>query len=206
MASPVRLVSTAVVALAALAACKGSGGTSPSPSPSATPSPAPASPACPAAWLAPPAVTPALAAPTGDVVLHGAATGTQDYACKSAADGGAAWVFVGPEASLRDCDGSLLARHFASDGGAAAPEWQSPGGAYVVAHKVAAFTPDGGGASVPWLLLEAGDHGGTGPLGAARYVQRVGTDGGVAPAGPCNPGATQNVPYAADYYFYGRRD
>jgi hypothetical protein len=168
----------------------------------AEPSSAPAAGACPDAWAAAPHVDPSLVPPHGGVLLHGSATGTQSYACTAAADGGARWTFTGPRAELRDCHGELVARHFASDAGAA-PEWQAPDGAYVIATKAAALTPDGGASAVPWLLLGARDHGGEGPLARTAYVQRVGTDGGVAPAGGCTPGATRDVPYGADYYFYG---
>jgi hypothetical protein len=104
-------------------------------------------------------------------------------------------------------DAPAVGHHFASDAGASAPEWQTLDGTYVVGHKVAAFTPDAGPPSVPWLLLQATGHGGSGTLAQTGYVQRVDTDGGVAPSAACDPshvGTTQKVPYAADYFFYGR--
>lgn len=160
---------------------------------------------CPAAWLQPPSVSPSIAVPAdgGRVLAHGAATGTQDYRCQAAADGGSTWVLVGPRASLRDCTGALLAEHFASDAGAALPEWQSPDHTYVVGRKVAASAPDASPSSVPWVLLEGVSHGGAGALSRVRYVQRVNTSGGVAPARACAVDATAGVPYRADYYFYG---
>jgi Protein of unknown function (DUF3455) len=159
---------------------------------------------CPAAWLEPPKVSPSIAVPDGGTVLaHGAATGTQDYECQKAADGGTTWALVGPRASLKDCTGALLAEHFPSDAGAALPEWQSPDGAYVVGHKVAAFTPDLTAGTLQWILLEGVSHGGVGTLSRVGHVQRVHTTGGVAPAGSCGAGATARVPYTADYYFYG---
>jgi hypothetical protein len=162
--------------------------------------------ACPAAWLQPPSVNAAIAVPAdgGSVLAHGAATGTQDYVCQAGPDGGAAWTLVGPRAALRDCTGALLAEHFASDAGGALPEWQSPDRAYVVGRKVAAFTPDLSASSVPWVLLAGVSHGGAGALSRVEYVQRVQTTGGVAPAGSCAAGASERVPYTADYYFYGR--
>jgi hypothetical protein len=165
----------------------------------------PPAPTCPPSWSAPPEVDRSIGVPEGGggVVLHGAATGTQDYACRTVPDGGAAWALVGPRAELRDCHGLVIARHFASDGGASLPEWRAADNAYVVARKVAAVTPDGGAASVPWVLLEAVERGGSGPLSRVRYVQRVDTDGGVAPGGSCEAGAERNVAYEAEYYFYG---
>jgi hypothetical protein len=167
--------------------------------------------ACPAAWLEAPAVDPSIAVPGGDgrVVFHAAAEGTQIYSCATVAtvvaDGGAAyaWSLVGPEAVLKDCRSEASGRHFASDAGPGAPEWQLTGGAYVVAHKVAAkiVAPD----SVPWLLLSADRSGGSGPLTETRAVQRVRTSGGVAPTAGCDAshiGTVQKVPYTADYYFF----
>jgi hypothetical protein len=160
---------------------------------------------CPPSWLMPPSVDPSIAVPSdgGGVLAHGAGSGTQNYACDVTLDGGTSWTLTGPTATLDDCTGGVLAHHFASDGGAAFPEWQAPDGTYVVGHKLAAFTPDGGAASVPWLLLQAVTTGGTGTLAQVAYVQRLDTDGGVAPAGVCEAGATQDVTYTADYYFYG---
>jgi hypothetical protein len=167
---------------------------------------------CPPEWTAPPAVDPAIAVPQGggQVVVHGAATGSQNYACtRSAADGGGsatyAWTLTGPEASLADCRGKVIGRHFASDAGASAPEWQSLEGSYVVGHKLAASTPPGAAGSVPWLLLTTDGRGGSAPIARARFVQRVATHGGTAPSTPCTDarvGAIEKVPYTADYYFF----
>ena len=158
---------------------------------------------CPAAWLVAPAVDPSIAVPAdgGTVRIHVAGSGTQNYACTTT-DAGTAWTLTGPTATLDDCAGALYGHHFASDGGAAFPEWQATDGTYVVGRKVAAFTPDGGSASVPWLLLQVVGQGGSGELAQSLYVQRLNTDGGVA-AGACDAGATETVPYSADYFFYG---
>ena len=86
------------------------------------------------------------------------------------------------------------------------PEWQLLDGAYAVGRKVAAYTPDGGGASIPWLLLAVTSTGGNGAFSRTTYVQRLDTAGGNAPSTGCDQGATgttQKVPYSADYYFYG---
>jgi hypothetical protein len=164
---------------------------------------------CPAEWLIPPAVDRAIALPDGGgrVVLHAAATGSQNYTCaQTAADGagGYAWAFTGPEATLSDCRASVIGRHIASDAGRAAPRWETADGSFVVGRKVAAWAPDP--SSIPWLLLAIDGRGGAGPLSEARYVQRVSTRGGGAPQALCDPtsaGASQKVPYTADYFFYG---
>jgi hypothetical protein len=163
---------------------------------------------CPSAWMVPPTVDPSIAVPAGGGVflLHALGKGTQDYQCTQASDGGGtyAWSFVGPEAVLTDCNGAVIGNHVASDAGPTAPKWQSPDGTFVTGKKLAASSPDA--SAVPWLLLQATAHGGSGILGRAGYIQRVNTTGGLAPTTMCdrtNVGATQKVSYAADYYFFG---
>lgn len=169
--------------------------------------------ACPAQWTVAPVTDPSIALPDGGggVLLHASATGTQDYTCKaSTVDGGTtyAWTFVGPEADLADCNSVVIGHHFASDAGAAAPEWMTVvDNSYVIGHKLAAFTPDGGASAIPWLLLQATAHGGSGTLSRVNYVQRLNTTAGIAPSTTCdstNVGTTQKVAYTADYYFYGQ--
>ena len=167
---------------------------------------------CPAEWMVAPTVDPPIAVPDGGggVLLHAGGTGTQNYTCSSVAvDGGTsyAWVFTGPQADLADCAMHNIGKHFASDGGPGAPEWLTTSdGTYVIGKKVAAETPDGGSGAIPWLLLQAQAHGGTGTLSHADYIQRVRTNGGLAPSTGCDAssvGMTQDVPYTADYYFFG---
>jgi hypothetical protein len=171
---------------------------------------------CPASWTMAPGDAPAaLALPDGGVViLHAAGAGTQNYACTAVVvDGGSGeagatytWTLTGPSATLSDCNSVVIGHHFASEAGASAPEWmETVDGTYVIGHKVAAFTPDGGvPGSVPWLLLQATSHGGTGTLSNTTYIQRLHTDGGAAPPS-CDPADASmlQVPYSADYYFYG---
>jgi hypothetical protein len=168
--------------------------------------------ACAGFWTTAPVVDSALAVPDGGggLLLHTRGGGTQNYACQAVkGDGGTtyAWSFVAPEANLNDCPSSLVVHHFASDAGPSAPEWQTGDGTYVIGQKVHAVTPDGGAGSVPWLLLQAVAHGGNGTLSKTNYIQRLNTDGGVAPTDPCSAtehlGKIQKVPYGADYYFYG---
>ncbi len=166
---------------------------------------------CPASWTVAPVVDPSIAVPDGGepVLFHASAIGTQDYTCEQTADAGGvyAWIFVGPEADLHDCHNTLIGHHFASDGGAAAPEWMTVmDNAYVIAAKKAAFTPDGGASSVPWLLLQETATGGVGPITKTQWINRLTTDGGVAPSTVCdsnNVGTTSKVAYTADYFFYG---
>jgi hypothetical protein len=159
---------------------------------------------CPPSWSLEPTVDPTIAVPAdgGVVFLHAQGSGTQNYACEPASDGGFGWTFVGPQASLSDCHGAAIGQHFASDAGASAPEWMlTADDSYAVGQKVAAF--DGGAASIPWLLLRTVGHSDSGALAAATYVQRINTDGGLQPTSSCGADSgLQTVPYAADYYFY----
>ena len=164
---------------------------------------------CPGSWTVAPAVDTSIAVPAdgGSVLLHAAATGTQDYTCEAvvnSVDGGTTykWTFVGPEADLHDCNAAVIAHHFANDAGA--PEWMATDGSYVIGSKVSAF--DGGASSIPWLLLQSVGNGGTGSLTNAGYIQRLDTDGGLTPSTTCdsnNVGTTSKTPYAADYWFFG---
>ncbi|HEX8794616.1 MAG TPA: DUF3455 domain-containing protein [Polyangiaceae bacterium] len=162
---------------------------------------------CPGSWTVAPMAPVSIEVPAdgGGVLLHAAGAGTQNYTCTAGADGGVSWVFVGPQANLADCNGNVIGQHFASDGGAGFPEWiTTSDGTYVIGHKLAAYTPDGGSGSVPWLLLQAVGHGGgSGTLSQVAYIQRLDTDGGNAPGTGCDAGDMVQVPYTADYWFYG---
>src|ERR1700722_19678349 len=73
--------------------------------------------ACPAGWFEAPPAASAIAVPTGNerVVLHAAATGSQNYVCGAVSgDGGApgyAWSLAGPEAALSDCHAVSIGHH-----------------------------------------------------------------------------------------------
>jgi hypothetical protein len=179
-----------------------------------------AAPGCPASWSVAPVVDTSIAVPDGggSVLLHAFGTGTQDYSCvattsgdagSDSGDGGATtygWSLTGPEADLKDCMMAKIGSHFASAAGATAPEWMTlADGTHVIAKKNNAFTPDGG-TSIPWLLLEATSHTGTGTLSKTLFIQRVNTTGGKAPTTGCDSttvGMTTKVAYTADYYFFG---
>ena len=162
--------------------------------------------ACPASWDMTPANDPFMN-DAGGVLMHTAGVGTQDYTCMAVTtDAGTtyAWTFVGPEANLNDCNAVLVGHHFASDAGATRPQWQTLDGTYVIGAKKGAF--DAGSESVPWLQLQGVAWGGDGGLSQAQWIQRLNTDGGVAPSATCDQnsvGTTQKVPYTADYYFFG---
>jgi hypothetical protein len=151
-----------------------------------------------------PEVPDAIKAPAGEqVVLVAHAAGSQIYTCGKGDDGKPQWTLKGPEAQLRDAKGALIGHH------AAGPSWKHIDGSSVTGKMVAkapppASSPDAG--SIPWLLLTAVSHEGTGAFARVTSIQRVHTKGGQAPAAgkcdPAKPGAEAWIRYAADYYFF----
>jgi hypothetical protein len=119
-------------------------------------------------------------------------TGVQIYTCTAGA-----WVLKAPEANLTDRHGRFQGNHFLG------PTWQWNDGSKIHAAKTAQVAaPDP--TAVAWLLLAVTSEEGDGELADITHVQRVHTTGGVAPAGPCAPEASEvRVPYTADYIFYG---
>jgi len=141
-----------------------------------------------------------LKAPAGEeVILVGHATGMQIYVCQAGANPPFAWVFKAPEADLSDPSGKKIIHHFAG------PTWKHIDGSEVVG-KVAAKQDAPKPGAIPWLLLTATSHAGQGVLNRVTSIQRIHTEGGVAPdANTCDASANgkeaKNA-YSADYYFY----
>ncbi|MEJ5991820.1 DUF3455 domain-containing protein [Ramlibacter sp. PS3R-8] len=146
------------------------------------------------------AVPAAIAPRSGALVESIAARGTQVYECRAdaAAPGGAKWVFVAPEATLFDRSGATVGVHYAG------PHWEAVDGSKVLgAVDARADAPQAD--AIPWLLLSARHAGGNGRFAQVSSIQRVNTFGGIAPARACDAatvGATEKVPYTADYLFY----
>jgi hypothetical protein len=152
--------------------------------------------------IAVPADVPAaLQAPAGqEPFLQVHATGVQVYECAAKADapGVWAWQFRGPEATLTDAAGKTIGRHFAG------PSWASSDGATIVGQVGAsAAAPEKG--DIPWLLLAVKSRTGEGLLTRTASVQRLDTEGGVAPASACgmaNAKQVERVGYTATYVFW----
>jgi len=127
-----------------------------------------------------------------------AAKGVQIYECRAAANAAAQWVFVAPEAELIDARGVVTGKHYAG------PHWESLDGSKIVGSvKARADAPRAD--AIPWLLLSARSVGGPGRFANVTAVQRIHTVGGLAPSRPCDQttlGATERVPYSADYLLY----
>ncbi|HUE48888.1 MAG TPA: DUF3455 domain-containing protein [Steroidobacteraceae bacterium] len=151
--------------------------------------------------LTPPEVPEVIRTLAGEtVVLRAHATGVQIYVCGRAADGKPQWTLRAPEAELRDDQGVLIGHH------AAGPSWRHNDGSEVTGKATArSESPDAD--SIPWLLLSATGHAGSGVLARVTSIQRINTLGGQPPpAATCDPmkhkGKEARVPYRADYYFY----
>ncbi len=147
-----------------------------------------------------PPVPPALAVPAGNkLAFHLDAIGVQIYGCQTTATG-FGWVFQAPEAKLLNRGGHVVGKHYAG------PTWESKDGSKVVGSKLAAFVSDP--SAIPWLLLGAVSHEGTGRMEEVTFIQRLDTAGGLAPTTGCDVdhvGAVARVDYAATYFFYEAR-
>jgi hypothetical protein len=138
--------------------------------------------------------------PAGEAeLLKASARGVQIYVCSNVS-GHAAWTLKAPEAKLYDASGNEIGTHFAG------PTWKLSDTS-AVQGKLAASrkSPDPG--AIPWLLVAAAAHNGQGKLSHVDFIQRIDTQGGVAPATGCDPQHQDQevrVPYTATYVFFGK--
>jgi hypothetical protein len=141
-----------------------------------------------------PAVPPAIEVPPGQTLTGDfLGVGVQVYRCTAGA-----WTFVEPAANLSSWTtrpGNLAtAVHFRG------PSWESTDDGSLVEARVIASSPVPG--SIPQLLLQATNNRGDGVFGHVSYLQRLATQGGLAPAGECKDGQTTGVRYRAQYRFF----
>jgi hypothetical protein len=131
------------------------------------------------------------------LIFTGQAEGAQIYACTPKPDGtGHEWKLKAPDAVVAGAGEKL--RHYAG------PTWEAPDGSKVVGEPKARADVDA--TSIPWLLLRAKSAEGAGPLAQTRWIQRLETRGGKAPAAGCDAehaGAEVRVDYSAVYKFWG---
>jgi hypothetical protein len=148
--------------------------------------------------------------------LIGHAYGTQNYSCLPSATG-YAWILYGPQATLFNDDDDQVMTHFLSpnpdENGTPRATWlhsRDTSAVWAMAVQIStdsAFVAPG---AIPWLKLQVvGDE--EGPDGGAKltrttFIQRVNTQGGVAPATGCGAatdvGKKALVPYTTDYVFF----
>jgi hypothetical protein len=154
--------------------------------------------------------------------LIGRGVGTQNYECQPVDSVGRVnWVLFTPQATLFDDRNEQLTTHFFSpnplENGIVRASWQdsrdtsSVWGAVVESSTDVDFVKAD---AIAWLLLDvintgaqAGPTGGE-SLSKTTFIQRVNTEGGLAPstgcARPTDVGKRRFVPYQADYVFFRR--
>lgn len=106
------------------------------------------------------------------------------------------WAFAGPVATLNS-NGQVVGKYYAG------PTWEANDGSKITGKQVA-VSPAAAGA-IPLQLVKTDPAQGGGALTGVSYIQRLNTQGGVAPALPCGvaqKGQRQVVSYQADYVFY----
>jgi hypothetical protein len=148
----------------------------------------------------------ALMPPKGHVMLFKAeGVGAQIYVCKARADDPDRfeWVLKAPDADLFDEGGRKIGRHFAG------PTWEaSEDGSQVIGTPIEkAPAPKGG--DIPWLLLKRKAGVGQGRFSKVTYIQRVDTEGGIAPSGGGDKARQDHevrVKYKATYVFYREKE
>jgi uncharacterized protein DUF3455 len=150
-----------------------------------------------------PVVPDGIKVPPTEVLSFAAnAKGVQIYECRVKTDTAQyEWVLRAPEADLFDGRGKRIGRHY---GG---PTWESSDGSKVIG-EVKGSEPSTDPKAIPWLLLQANTHEGSGVFSRVNTIQRLETVGGKPPAEGCDQwgsGKEVRVPYTAVYYFYASK-
>lgn len=134
------------------------------------------------------------------VAMETVGIGQITYECRAKKDTAAEheWVFVGPDAKLQMRNGAVIGKYWGPPA-----TWANNDGSTVTATQVA-VAPAGTG-NIPLQLVKANPASGMGAMQGVTYIQRVATQGGVAPSMACgvgNRGSKQVVQYQADYIFW----
>jgi hypothetical protein len=170
--------------------------------------------------ITPPPVPVGLEVDAGnEAFLVGHAIGTQNYECQPVDSiGRVGWVLFTPQATLFDDLNQQLITHFFSP----TPKdrivraaWQYSVDTSVVWGAVVAASTDANfvkAGAIAWLKIDVETTGfqngptGGNTLSKTTFIQRLNTDGGVAPSIGCDLptdiGRKAFVPYTADYFFY----
>ncbi len=99
---------------------------------------------------------------------------------------------------LKDRSGKPVGRYYGPPA-----TWESNDGSKLTGAQVAVAPAMAG--SIPLQLVKGNAAMGAGAMAGVSYIQRVATQGGVAPAMACDAAAKgnrQTVKYQADYIFY----
>jgi len=134
------------------------------------------------------------------VVMETVGVGEITYECRAKANqaGAFEWVFVGPKAVLNGRDGKAVGSYSGPPA-----TWQAMDGSAITGAQLAVAPAAAG--SIPLQLVKANPASGAGAMTGVSYIQRVATQGGVAPAKACDAGAAgqkEIVRYQADYIFW----
>ena len=134
------------------------------------------------------------------IAMETVGAGDITYECRAKKDMPSAfeWVFVGPDAKLMDRSGKVVGRYYGPPA-----TWESNDGSKVIATQLAVAPASAG--NIPLQLVKANPAMGMGAMQGVTYIQRVATQGGVAPAAACtaaNAGQKQVVKYQADYIIW----
>jgi len=108
-------------------------------------------------------------------------------------------VLEKPQANLLNEQGEIIGSHYEG------PTWEATDGSKV-SGEVQQRAKAARGDAIPWLLLTASGHSGSGILSRVTTIQRIHTKGGQPPAAAgCDDshrGDESRSAYTADYYFY----
>jgi hypothetical protein len=143
----------------------------------------------------------AMQVPAGHrVALETSAAGDITYQCRAKKDmaGQFEWVFVGPDAGLKDRSGQRVGKYYGPPA-----TWESNDGSKITGTQLA-VAPNGAD-NIPLQLVKANPAMGQGMMQGVSYVQRVNTMRGIAPKAACfgeNVGQSLIVSYTADYIFW----
>jgi hypothetical protein len=143
----------------------------------------------------------AVQVPAGhQVAMETVGSGEITYECraKAAMAGEFEWVFVGPQAVLKNRMGTAVGKYYGPPA-----TWEAMDGSKITGTQLA-VAPAGMG-NIPLQLVKANPAMGMGAMAGVSHIQRVATKGGTAPAMTCaagNAGQKQVVGYQADYIFW----
>jgi hypothetical protein len=142
----------------------------------------------------------AIMVPAGHkMVMKTNAIGELTYECRTKANltNEFEWAFVSPTAVLYDMNKAVVGKYYAG------PTWEMNDGSKITGKQIA-IAPGASGA-IPLQIVKAGNPTGMGFLNDVTHIQRLNTEGGVAPTASCTSvdvGTKKTVPYKADYVFF----
>lgn len=138
--------------------------------------------------------------PGHKVALETVGMGLITYECRVKKDmaGAYEWAFAGPDAKLMDRNGKQVGKYYGPPA-----TWEAMDGSRITGKQLA--VAPGGAGNIPLQLVQANPAMGQGAMTGVTYIQRLKTQGGVAPTADCgapNVGAKLTVNYQADYIFW----